>query len=365
MCYSDPARKGRDAHSNTNFTLTLFGKISWNGARMRFWFTLAVPFLTMLIGCNTSQKKPAETANTIKIGFLVKQPDEPWFQNEWKFAEQCADSFGFHLVKIGATDGEKVLAAIDNLAAQDVRGFVICTPDARLGPAIAAKANNVGLKFISVDDRFVGADGNFMTEVHHLGISASEIGKSVGRALFDEMKKRMWKTEETAVCAATWEELQTARERTDGAIEALTSAGFPKEKIFKAPQKVADIPGAFDGVNILLTQHANVKRWLICGNNDNAVLGAVRGMEGRGYNTENVIGIGINGTDCIVEFQKNKPTGFFASILLSPRRHGFETCEMLYKWIKDGIEPPKETYTTGVFITRDNYQHIMKEQGLL
>ncbi|MBI1806724.1 MAG: arabinose ABC transporter substrate-binding protein, partial [Ignavibacteria bacterium] len=108
-----------------------------------------------------------------------------------------------------------------------------------------------------------------------------------------------------------------------------------------------------------------VKRWLVCGNNDNAVLGAVRAMEGRGYDAERVIGIGINGTDCIGEFQKEQPTGFYASILLAPRRHGFETSEMLYKWIKDGIEPPQETYTRGILITRETYQQIMKEQGLL
>jgi L-arabinose transport system substrate-binding protein len=328
-------------------------------------FLAIIILLSAIGGCNSPAKKSGDASGRIKIGFLVKQPDEPWFQNEWKFAQQCADSFGFDLVKIGANDGEKVLAAIDNLAAQDARGFVICAPDVRLGPAILAKANNAGLKFMSVDDRFVGSDGTFMPEVHHLGISASEIGKAVGRALNEEMRKRGWKIEETALCAVTWDELQTARERTDGAIEALTSAGFPKDNIFKAPQKVADIPGAFDAVNILLTQHANVRRWLICGNNDNAVLGAVRAMEGRGYGAENVIGIGINGTDCTVEFQKNKPTGFFASMLLAPRRHGFETSEMLYRWIKDGVEPPKETYTTGILITRETYREIMREQGLL
>jgi len=351
--------------SNIYQIALLFGNINWKGAGMGFRSVLAVLVLITIAGCSPTGKKPAETSGRIKIGFLVKQPDEPWFQNEWKFAQQCADSFGFDLVKIGATDGEKVLSAVDNLAAQHAGGFVICTPDVRLGPAIAAKANNLGLKFISVDDRFMGADGKFMPGVHHLGISATEIGKAVGRALSGEMKKRGWKADETALCAATWEELQTARERTDGAIEALTSAGFPPGNIFKAPQKAADIPGAFDAVNILLTQHAGVKRWLICGNNDNAVLGAVRAMEGRGYDAETVIGIGINGTDCIVEFQKSKPTGFFGSILLAPRRHGFETSEMLYRWIRDGVEPPNETYTTGIFITRETYRNVLKEQGLL
>ena len=31
----------------------------------------------------------AHAADEIKIGFLVKQAEEPWFQDEWKFAEQA------------------------------------------------------------------------------------------------------------------------------------------------------------------------------------------------------------------------------------------------------------------------------------
>ncbi|HUL44865.1 MAG TPA: arabinose ABC transporter substrate-binding protein, partial [Bacteroidota bacterium] len=61
---------------------------------------------------------------------------------------------------------------------------------------------------------------------------------------------------------------------------------------------------------------------------------------------------------------KENPTGFFASILLSPRRHGFETSEMLYRWVKDGSEPRKETYTTGILITRENFRQVLKEQGM-
>ena len=141
--------------------------------------------------------------------------------------------------------------------------------------------------------------------------------------------------------------------------------GFPEENVFKAAQRVADIPGAFDAVNTLLIQHANVKQWLVCGNNDNAVLGAVRALEGRGYDASNVIAIGINGTDCIVEFQKDRPTGFFASILLAPKRHGFDTAEMMYRWVKDGVEPTMETYTQGILITRDTFRDVLAEQGLL
>ena len=300
----------------------------------------------------------------VKIGFLVKQPEEPWFQLEWKFADQAATGMGFTLVKIGATDGEKVLAAIDNLAAGGAQGFVICTPDTHLGPAISRKARVSNLKLLSVDDQFVGADGKPMAQVHHLGISAGKIGENVGATLAAEMKKRGWSAADTAVCAVTFDELATAKERTDGATSALLAAGFDKDKIFRAPQRTSDIPGAFDAVNILLTQKPTVKHWLVYGMNDSAVLGAVRALESRGFGPDTAIGIGINGTDCIVEFEKSKPTAFFGSMLLSAKQHGYQTAAMMYKWIKDGVEPPLDSRTIGVLITRDNFRQVLKEQGI-
>ena len=318
-----------------------------------------------LCSCGKNEAgKQASSPDRIRIGFIVKQPEEPWFQIEWKFADEAAAKLGFEVIKIGATDGEKVLAAIDNLTAVGAKGFVICTPDVKLGPAIAARAKKNNLKLMSVDDQFVGPDGKFM-DVHHLGISACNIGKSVGAALFQEFKKRGWKAGETAVCAVTFEELNTAKERTDGAIAALAAAGFPKSRIFKAPQKTSDVPGAFDAVNVLLTQHPDVRHWLACGMNDSAVMGAIRAMEGRKFDAAGVAGIGINGTDCLVEFEKPKPTGFYASILLSARQHGYDTAQMMFKWIKDGTEPPKDTRTTGILIHRGNYKQVMKEQGLI
>ena len=72
-------------------------------------------------------RKPAASPGSgVKIGFLVKQPEEPWFQLEWKFADKASRDLGFELVKIGVPDGEKTLAAIDNLAAGGAQGFIIC-----------------------------------------------------------------------------------------------------------------------------------------------------------------------------------------------------------------------------------------------
>ncbi len=299
----------------------------------------------------------------VKIGFLVKQPEEPWFQNEWRFASKAAAGLGFDLVKIGAVDGERVLTAIDSLSAQGAQGFVICTPDVRLGPAIVAKARTHGLKVMSVDDQFVGADGKFM-DVPHMGISAREIGRVVGRALHEEMTRRGFRTAETGLCLPTRDELDTARERTEGVVEALVAAGFPADRVYKAPQKTTDVPGGMDAGNIVLTQHADVKKWLVAGMNDEAVLGGVRAIEGRGLKPADIVGIGIGGDVARVEFERGQPTGLYATVLISPRRHGYETSELMFKWIRDGVAPPAATYTTGLLMTRDTFKAVMQEQGL-
>ena len=73
-----------------------------------------------------AQSGEVEPPTDVKIGFIVKQPEEPWFQNEWKFAQQAADQYGFELIKIGAPDGEKVEAAIDSLATNGAQGALSC-----------------------------------------------------------------------------------------------------------------------------------------------------------------------------------------------------------------------------------------------
>ncbi len=314
-----------------------------------------------LAGCDN---KPSGSEK-IKIGFLVKMPEEPWFQNEWKHAQRAADKYGFDLIKIGASDGEKVLNAINNLAAQGAKGFVVCTPDVRLGPAIVAAARERNLKVFSVDDQFLGADGQPMKDVPYMGISAREIGRQVGKALYEEFKKRGWKIEETGACCIAHDQLPTAKDRTEGARAALIEAGFPAEKIYVAQEKTTDTEGGFNAANSVLTQYPEVKRWLVFSMNDEGVMGGVRAMEGRGFTAETTIGIGIGGSTCEIEFKKEKPTGFFATCLISEYRHGYETAELLYKWIQEGTAPPMYTLTAGVIVTRETQEQKRRELGLI
>ncbi|PTL85989.1 arabinose ABC transporter substrate-binding protein [Vitiosangium sp. GDMCC 1.1324] len=309
--------------------------------------------------------RSASAADPVKIGFLVKQPEEPWFQDEWKFASMSAQKNGFTLVKIGVPSGEQVMTAIDNLHAQGAQGFVICAPDVKLGPGIVAKARAHGLKLMSVDDRLQDGKGQPIESVPHMGISAYNIGKQVGEAIAAEIKKRGWNPSEVGALKISYEQLPTAHDRAQGAIDALKAAGFPVANLVDAPQAKTDTENAFNAANIAITKHPNFKNWVAFGLNDEAVLGAVRAAEQRGFAADKMIGIGIGGSRAATnEFAKAKPTGFFGSILISPKRHGLETSDQMYLWITKDQKPPMLTLTDGMLMTRSNTTEVRMAMGL-
>lgn len=269
-------------------------------------------------------------AENLKLGFLVKQPEEPWFQTEWKFADKAGKDLGFEVIKIAVPDGEKTLNAIDSLAASGAKGFVICTPDPKLGSAIVAKARGYDMKVIAVDDQFVNAKGKPMDTVPLVMMAATKIGERQGQELYKEMQKRGWDVKESAVMAITSNELDTARRRTTGSMDALKAAGFPEKQIYQVPTKSNDIPGAFDAANSMLVQHPEV-----------------------------------NGVDAVSELSKAQATGFYGSLLPSPDVHGYKSSEMLYNWVAKGVEPTKFTEVTDVvLITRDNFKEELEKKGL-
>ena len=319
----------------------------------------------MTYGCTAPGNKVSTSEAEIKIGYIVKSATEPWFQSEWEFADQAAANLGFTLVKLPATDAEKLMSALDNLAAQGAQGVIICASDTKLGPSIVAKCAEKNLKLMTVDDRLVDASGKPMEGVPHVGISASEIGKSVGTALAAEIKKRGWNVAETGAAVLTVNEIETCKLRTDGATESLTAGGFSGANIYPTAWKAPnDINSAVDAANIVLTQHPAVKHWVTFSSNDDGVLGFVRASEQRNIAPGDVIGIGINGTSGKDDLKKATPTGFYASILLSPRTHGYGTAEAMYNWIKKGTAPAAETYTKGKLIDRSNFVEALKAEGM-
>jgi L-arabinose transport system substrate-binding protein len=312
---------------------------------------------SLLTGCS-------RRASGVRIGFILKQPEEQWFQSEWHFAGLAARDRGFELLRIGATDGERVLTAIDDLYAKYAQGFVICAPDPNLGTAIRQLARAYDLKVLSVDDRLLGSDGRPLPSIPYVGISASAIGAMAGREAVDEAQRRGWDLSQTGVLRLAYDSLETSRERTTAGARATIAAGIPAGQVYSAPQRTTDTEGGFTGADPVLTQHRAIHQWIVLGLNDEAVLGGVRAAEGAGFDADTVIGVGIGGSGTAdAEFSKPRRTGFHASVLLSARKHGYDTTSTMYDWIVHGIEPPLVTYSSGIVMTRENFRPLLREEA--
>ena len=311
----------------------------------------------MLGGC-------AHGPEDIRIGFLVKQPQDQWFQDEWRFARNAAHRFGFSLIAIGAEDGDHVLSALNTLYARYAAGFIICAPDPRLGPAIARFATDSGMKAMAVDDRLTAADGRPVAGIPYVGISARAIGRLAGESAAAEVRRRGWTIAETCILRISFDTLETGRERLTGAVDALRAAGYPPSAILDAPQRTTDTEGAYSAAAPVLTAHGGVNKWIILGLNDATVIGGVRAAEGLSMDATDIVGIGIGGSEvAIADLSRPRPTGFFASVLLSPRRHGYDTAVAMYRWIRDGVRPAPETLTSGTLMTRDNYRSLLAQEA--
>lgn len=303
--------------------------------------------------------------DNVKIGFIVKKPEQAWFINEQRAATELGQEQGFTVVRLAGEDGQQVLSAIDNLNAQGAQGFVICPPDVRLGMAIANRAKQYNMKVVTVDDQFVGSDGEPMTEVPHLGMSGYKIGQQVGNAIAEEMKRRGWDMATTGALRISNNELPTARERTDGATQALLDAGFNKDNVIDAPQQNTDTTSAFGAASPIFSRYSKFDHWVIYALNEESVLGGVRASEQYGLSPDNVIGVGINGSGAaFAEFSRENPTGFYGTVAVSSTMHGRQSAENLYQWIAQDKQPPANTETTGTLMTRDNWEAVRKELQL-
>ncbi|MGI4856337.1 MAG: arabinose ABC transporter substrate-binding protein [Janthinobacterium lividum] len=321
-----------------------------------------------IVGASLAAPFTAGTAHAdepIKLGYLVKMPEQAWFINEQRAAGDYAKQNHFTVIDIGVPDGEKVLSAIDNLGAQGAKGFVICAPDVRLGQAIRARAKRYNMKFVTVDDQLVDSAGKPIADIPHLGLSSFNIGMQAGDAISQEMKRRGWKPEETGALRITDYELPTAKLRTDGATKTLLAGGFPQANIYDAPQKTTDDEGGFNAASPVLSKHANVKHWVVFGMNEETVLGAVRATEQLHIAPADVIGVGINGAgEAFAEFQKKTPTGFYGTIAVSSTTHGRESVQNLYNWVTKNQMPPMYKESTGTLMTRDNWLQVRKDLGI-
>lgn len=316
--------------------------------------------LTALALVLTAVTGPA-LAEDIKIGFINKMGDHPWFVAEVAGAKAKAEELGASFVSQDVQfDANLTITTLDTMIGDGVDGIAIVVPDKALGPIVAAKAKEAGIPLIAVDDDITFEDGS---PVPYVGMNAKNIGMAVGTQLAAIYNAEGWADKNVRVVSIEDRKADTCMQRNMGAEEAFLAGvpGFDPANIIRVAYDNTMV-NSIDVMTTTLTGNPEVTNWVFYSCNDDGVLGAARAMENAGYTADQGLGIGIDGSRACDAFGGGTPSAFRGTMWLNSANHGRDAVAALVASIKDGTELPLATYSDPEFINAENFETTYKAQ---
>ena len=117
-------------------------------------------------------------ADDVKMGYINKMGEHPWFVAEVGGAKAEAAKLGVNLMTQDVQfNADLALTTFDTMVGDGVKAIAIVVPDKALGPVVAEKAAKAGIRLIAVDDDIYTADKKM---VPYIGMNAEAIGHQVG-----------------------------------------------------------------------------------------------------------------------------------------------------------------------------------------
>ena len=309
---------------------------------------LAALVASMSLGALSAQ------ADEIKMGYINKMGEHPWFVSEVAGAKAEAGKLGVKLMSQDVQfDANLALTTFDTMVGDGVKAIAIVVPDKALGPVVAEKAEKAGIRLIAVDDDIYTRDNKM---VPYVGMNAEAIGRQVGTELAKLYKAEGWdKHSDVRIGSIEDQKADTCMRRNRGAEAAfLEATGFDKANIVRIPYD-NHMESAVTAVTTTLTAHPEAKRWIFYSCNDDGVLGGVRATENQGYAPTDVMGVGIDGSRACDAFGAGKPTGFRGTMYIDSAKEGAQAIELLYASVKDDKPLPTTTYVSADFVTPDSF----------
>ena len=307
--------------------------------------------LTLVLAGVTS---PA-LAEDIKIGFINKMGDHPWFVAEVAGAKEKAEELGASFVSQDVQfDANLTITTLDTMIGDGVDGIAIVVPDKALGPVVAARAKEAGIPLIAVDDDITFEDGS---AVPYVGMNAKNIGVAVGTQLAVIYNAEGWADKDVRVVSIEDRKADTCMQRNMGAEEAFLAGvpGFDTANIIRVAYDNTMV-NSIDVITTTLTGNPEVTNWVFYSCNDDGVLGAARAMENAGYTADQGLGIGIDGSRACDAFGGGTASAFRGTMWLNSANHGRDAVAALVASIKDGTELPIATYSEPEFINAEIFE---------
>ncbi|MDW4499358.1 substrate-binding domain-containing protein [Sulfitobacter sp. D35] len=289
----------------------------------------------------------------LKIGYINKMGDHPWFVAEVAGAAEAAEAGGAEFVSQDVQfNADLTITTLDTMIGDGVDGIAIVVPDRALGPVVAARAAAAGVPLIAVDDDIQDEAGN---PVPYVGLNAFAIGERVGEELAGFYEEAGWDAGSVGIVSIEDRKADTCMQRNGGAEQALlANSDLTEDQIIRAAYDNTMV-NAIDVMTTTMTANPQYEHWIFYACNDDGVLGAARAMENSGYPAENGIGIGIDGSRACDAFGNGRASAYRGTMWLNSANHGRDAVTLLLAAIKDGQELPMTTYSDPEFITMDNF----------
>ena len=291
----------------------------------------------------------------VKIGYINKMGDHPWFVAEVRGAREAAEAANADFVSQDVQfNADLTITTLDTMIGDGVDGVAIVVPDRALGPVVAEKAEEAGIPLIAVDDDIYFEDG---TQVPYVGMNARNIGRSVGHKLAEIYKEENWAEKpEVRVASIEDRKADTCMQRNRGAEEAFLDAvpSFDPDNIIRVPYDNTMV-SSIDAMTTTLTANPQVTHWIFYSCNDDGVLGAARALQNAGYSADQGMGIGIDGSRACDAFGSGRDTAFRGTMWLNSENHGATAVELLLANIREGESLPTTTYTEPEYISPANF----------
>ena len=293
-------------------------------------------------------------AEDIKIGYVNKMGDHPWFVAEVVGAKKAAEARGASLVSQDVQfNADMAITAVDTMIGDGVKGIAIVVPDRGIGPVVAARAKEAGVKLVAVDDDIYHQDGS---KVPFVGLDSYNIGLAVGEELSNLYKASGWDPKTVMIASIEDRKADTCMLRNKGAEDAFLKANpeFKRDDIARVAYDNTMV-NSIDVMTTTLTANPQISNWIFYSCNDDGVLGAARAMENSGYAAENGIGVGIDGSRACDAFGNDRASAFKGTMWFNPENQGKVAVNLLLDAIVDGKDLPENTFSSPELVNMSNF----------
>ena len=311
---------------------------------LKSFFIIVVTF--SIISCSNEPEKPniqkkegKKSGILLKIGFIIKDFNDKYSLKKFKTIDKFAKQHNLEIIETTSKTNKALLNNLDLLKNKGVKGIIVSVPDPRLGPSIVSRSKRLGIKIISIQNRFLNIDGTYMQKVPHIGISIEKTSNMISDTVLNILNERKWNISNTAIlflkensetlyqdCINLTCNILKKNDVQDSNIIIETPIPSPNGLIVSFP-------------NLQKIRAQKYKNVIIYGFNMNTVIRLLKILE-TSYKHEykNVTGFS---TDFLSDSSKGDiPSNYYGSIHINLDECAYKTTELMYNWIAKDEKPP-------------------------